>query len=272
MGRARVALPFAAKRFFAPPLALADLPAVDAVVISHDHYDHLDMPTVKALASRGIRWVVPLGVGAHLGSWGVPEADVTELDWWETVPLGDLTVTATPARHYSGRGPGAARTLWAGWAFTGPMHRVYYSGDTGLQEEFVEIGERLGPFDVTMIEVGEYNAAWADIHMGPEQAVLAHQLVRGCLMLPVHWGAFNLAPHGWTGPIERTLVAAEAAGVRVVTPRPGGMVEPAAAALAERWWSQVPWQTAEQAPVRSSGVRLPRNSASPAPGAVRNRR
>jgi L-ascorbate metabolism protein UlaG (beta-lactamase superfamily) len=219
------------------------------------------MPTVTALAARGFRWVVPLGVGAHLRSWGVKETDITELDWWESLLFGHLTVTATPARHYSGRGPRTARTLWAGWAFTGPTHRAFYSGDTGLHEEFVEIGKRLGPFDLTMMDVGEYHATWADIHMGPEQAVLAHQLVRGRLMLPVHWGTFNLAPHGWTEPIERTLVAAEAAGVRVVTPRPGGMMEPATAASVERWWPRVLWQTAEQAPVRSSGVRLPRNPA-----------
>ena len=243
------------KRFFAPPLALDDLPPIDAVVISHDHYDHLDMPTVKALVARGIRWVAPLGVGAHLRAWGVAERDITELDWWDAVEVRGITLTATPARHFSGRGlADAGRTLWAGWAIAGPTHRVFYSGDTALQDEFLEIGRRLGPFHLTMIEVGAYDALWADVHLGPEQAVLAHRLVRGEVMLPVHWGLFDLALHGWTEPIERVLVAADAQGVRVASPRPGGMVEPARLAAPERWWPAVPWRSAVEAPAQSTGV------------------
>jgi L-ascorbate metabolism protein UlaG (beta-lactamase superfamily) len=246
------------KRFFAPPLPLAELPAVDVVVISHDHYDHLDLPTVKALAARGVRWVAPVGVGAHLRAWGVAERDVTELDWWDAVQVRGLTITATPARHFSGRGLGDRdRTLWAGWAVAGPTHRVFYSGDTAFHDEFVAIGRRLGPLDITMIEAGAYSALWADVHLGPEQAVLAQRLPRGDGMLPVHWGPFDLALHGCTEPMERVLVAARAAGVRVASPRPGGMVEPALAEPADRWWPEVPWQTAAEAPVRSSGVRVP---------------
>ncbi|CAA9335288.1 MAG: Outer membrane protein romA [uncultured Gemmatimonadaceae bacterium] len=243
------------KRFFAPPLPLAELPAIDAVVISHDHYDHLDLPTVKALVGRGVRWVVPLGVGAHLAAWGVPERDVTELDWWEAAQVAGLALTATPARHFSGRGlDDAARTLWAGWAIAGPAHRVFYSGDTALHDEFVAIGERLGPFDLTMIEAGAYDAMWADVHLGPEQAVLAHRLVRGGVMLPVHWGLFDLALHGWTEPMERVLVAADAQRVRVAAPRPGDMVEPAALGPVARWWPAVPWERVAEAPVWSSSV------------------
>lgn len=243
------------KRFFAPPLPLRDLPEVDAVVISHDHYDHLDLPTVKVLAQRGVRWLVPLGVGAHLRAWGVAERHITELDWWESAAVNGLTITATPARHFSGRGlDDANRTLWAGWAVVGHTHRVFYSGDTALHEQFAEIGERLGPFALTMIESGAYSPLWADVHLGPEQAVLAHQLARGDVLLPVHWGLFDLALHGWTEPIERVLVAATRAGVRVVTPPPGGMVEPTVAVTTPRWWPTVPWETAEQTPVRSSGV------------------
>jgi L-ascorbate metabolism protein UlaG (beta-lactamase superfamily) len=243
------------KRFYAPLLALDELPSLDAVVISHDHYDHLDVPTVKALARRGVRWIVPLGVGAHLGGWGVPDSLVTELDWWEGTRVAGLTITATPARHFSGRGlDDRDRTLWAGWAVAGATHRVFYSGDTALHDEFVEIGRRLGPFDLTMIEAGAYSALWADVHLGPEQAVLAHQLVRGGVMLPVHWGMFDLALHGWTEPMERTLVAARAAGVRVASPRPGEMIEPASLAAPVRWWPAVPWESAAEAPVRSSGV------------------
>ena len=246
---------FGPRRWFAPPLPLAGLPPVDVVVLSHDHYDHLDLPTVKALRERGVRWVVPLGVGAHLARWGVAEADVTELDWWQSTTVGDLTLTATPARHFSGRGlDDRNRTLWAGWAVAGPRHRAFYSGDTGMHEEFTAIGERLGPFDLTMIEVGAYDALWADVHLGPEQAVRAHRLVRGGVMLPVHWGLFDLALHGWTEPIERVLAAAAEEGVRVAAPRPGGRVEPATLAAPERWWPAVPWRTAAEAPIVSSGV------------------
>lgn len=243
------------KRFFAPPLPLAELPEVDAVVISHDHYDHLDVPTVKALDARGVRWIVPLGIGAHLVAWGVPGTRITELDWWQDAQVGGLTITATPARHFSGRGlTDANRTLWAGWAIAGPSHRVFYSGDTALHDELVEIGRRLGPFDLTMIESGAYDAMWADVHLGPEQAVLAHRLVRGDVMLPVHWGMFDLAMHGWTEPMERVLAAADSQGVRVASPRPGDMVEPAALPPATRWWPRAPWETVAQAPAWSSGV------------------
>ncbi len=247
---------FGPKRFFAPPLAIADLPPVDIIIISHDHYDHLDMPTVKLLAERDMRWIVPLGVGAHLESWGVKAATITELDWWADVRVNGLTITATPARHFSGRGlRGAGQSLWAGWAFRGATHGVFYSGDTALHDEFTSIGERLGPFDLTMIEAGAYDAMWADVHLGPEQAVLAHQLVRGNVMLPVHWGLFDLALHGWTEPMERVVAAAITSGVRIATPRPGGMVEPAMVGGVERWWPTLPWRTVEQAPVWSSGVR-----------------
>ena len=243
------------ERFFAPPLPLAELPEIDAVVISHDHYDHLDVPTVRALVARDVRWLVPLGVGAHLAAWGVPEARITELDWWQSAEVAGLTITATPARHFSGRGlTDGNRTLWAGWAITGPSHRVFYSGDTALHDELVEIGRRLGPFDLTMIEAGAYSAMWADVHLGPEQAVLAHRLVRGDVMLPVHWGLFDLALHGWTEPMERVLAAADSQGVRVAAPRPGDMIEPAALGPVVRWWPQVPWETATEAPVWSSAT------------------
>ena len=247
------------KHFFPPPLPLSELPEIDAVIISHDHYDHLDMPTVKALLARGVRWIVPLGVGAHLVKWGVPESAITELDWWDDVAVGGLTITATPARHFSGRSlTDQSRTLWAGYAITGSAQRVFYSGDTALHDEFVAIGERLGPFDLTMIESGAYSALWADVHLGPEQAVLAHKLVRGAVMLPVHWGMFDLALHGWTEPMERVLVAADSQQVRVVSPRPGEMVEPSLSGVQQRWWPAVAWQTVGEAPAWSSGVSRPR--------------
>jgi len=245
------------KRFYPSPLPLAELPGVNAVVLSHDHFDHLDESFVRGLAARGPRWVTPLGVGDLLGRWGVPASDITELDWWESVDVAGITLTATPARHFSGRGLGSRdRTLWCGWAIVGREKRVYYAGDTAMQNEFAEIGERLGPFDLTMIEIGAYDRLWPDVHLGPEQAVTAHRLVRGDVMLPLHWGLFDLALHGWTEPIERVLAAAAREGVRVATPRPGGRVEPATLHPVERWWPTLPWRTAEEAPIRSTGLEL----------------
>jgi L-ascorbate metabolism protein UlaG (beta-lactamase superfamily) len=245
------------KRFYPPPLPLAELPSVDAVVLSHDHFDHLDETLVRTLAPRGLRWVVPLRVGDWLRKWGVSPNDVTELDWWESARVADLTLTATPARHFSGRRVGSTdRTLWCGWVVTSAKHRVYYAGDTALQNEFPEIGERFGPFDLTMIEIGAYDRLWPDVHLGPEQAVLAHRLVRGGVMLPLHWGTFDLALHGWTEPIERALAAAERHGLCVATPRPGGMVEPGELRPVERWWPTLPWRTAQEAPIRSTGTSI----------------
>ena len=241
------------RRWYPPPLPLDELPAIDAVVISHDHYDHLDRATVVALAARGTRFVVPLGVGAHLEYWGIPAAHIVELDWWQRTRVGALEIVSTPARHASGRQLfDRDATLWCGYALVGARHRVYYSGDTGLFPALHDIGTKLGPFDLTMIEVGQYSQGWPDWHSGPEQAVRAHQWVRGKIMLPVHWGLFALAYHGWTEPIERALAAANAAGVPLLTPKPGQSVEPETPPLAERWWPSLSWHTAAEDPIVSS--------------------
>jgi L-ascorbate metabolism protein UlaG (beta-lactamase superfamily) len=241
------------ERWYAPPIALADLPPIDAVVISHDHYDHLDYPTIVAMKDWDTTFVVPLGVGAHLEYWGVPTERIEELDWWDRTFVESLEIVSTPARHASGRTlVDNDATLWAGYAFVGPEHRAFFSGDTGLFPALDDIGSRLGPFDLTMIEAGAYNRAWPDWHLGPEQAVRAHQMVGGRVMLPIHWGLFDLAYHGWTEPIERVLVAADAAGVAVLAPRPGQSVEPTAPPVRERWWPEVPWQRAEEHPVVST--------------------
>jgi L-ascorbate metabolism protein UlaG (beta-lactamase superfamily) len=241
------------QRWYPPPIPLAALPAIDAVVISHDHYDHLDRGTIVQMKDWPTTFVVPLGVGAHLASWGVPEGRIVELDWWQRVPVRGLTIVCTPARHASGRMllDNNAK-LWAGYALLGPAHRVYFSGDTGLFPAMRDIGARLGPFDLTMIEAGQYNRAWPDWHIGPEQAVLAHRLVEGRVMLPIHWGLFVLAYHGWTEPIERVLAAARTARVTVVAPRPGESFEPDAPPPVQRWWPDLPWQTAAQDPIVST--------------------
>ena len=226
------------KRFHAPPIALDALPPIDAVVISHDHYDHLDMPVVRALAVRGTHFVVPLGIGAHLERWGTPAAQIHELDWNESFPLRGLLFTATPARHYSGRNPlRKNETLWATWVVKGPRNRFFFSGDSGYTDQFKSIGTAHGPFDLTLIKIGASDPTWAEIHMTPEEAVQTHRDVRGRLMLPVHWATFNLAFHAWREPPERAIAAARKTGANVIVPRLGAFVEPHAAPPAQdAWW------------------------------------
>ena len=239
--------------WFAPPIAMADLPPIDAVVISHDHYDHLDMKTIVAMKEWKTIFYVPVGVGANLQYWGIPAERIFERDWWDASKIGDLEIVCLPARHASGRMlVDDDAKLWAGWALLGPKNRVYYSGDTGLFPAMKDIGERFGPFDLTMIEVGQYHAAWPDWHIGPEQAVRAHAIVKGRVMLPVHWGKIALAYHGWTEPIERALAAGTASGAKMVAPKPGQSFEPSAPPAVEHWWPNVPWQTAAEAPIVSS--------------------
>ncbi|MEM7788715.1 MAG: MBL fold metallo-hydrolase [Bacteroidota bacterium] len=246
---------FGVSRFFEPPLPLDALPRLDAVLLTHDHYDHLDYAAVRRLAASVPRWIVPLGVGAHLERWGVPAGRITEADWWDAAEVAGIEIVGTPARHFSGRSlTDRDRTLWCGWALRGSERSLYVTGDGGYQAAFAEVGVRLGGFDATLVETGAYNQAWADIHMGPEQAVRAVQDARGGLLIPVHWGTFDLSLHGWTEPAERVLVAAEAAGVPIAIPRPGESVRPEAAPPVERWWPAVPWQTAAEAPVVSGGV------------------
>ncbi len=232
------------KRFHEPPLALENLPPLDAIVASHDHYDHLDRGVVRALArsaaqSRAL-FVVPLGVGAHLEKWGVATDRITELDWSESTTVGPLTLTATPARHFSGRGlSDRNHTLWASWSVAGPTHRVFHSGDTGPFAGFVDIGTVHGPFDLTLIKIGAYGDTWPDIHLTPEQAVDANRKLRGKLLLPIHWGTFNLAFHAWDEPPERVVAAAVAGNTRLIVPKPGESIEPATARPTQPWWRAV---------------------------------
>ena len=228
------------QRLHAPPIPLDGLPAVDAVVISHDHYDHLDMDTILALArTQRAPFFVPLGVGAHLRAWGILGQRIVELDWDQSDHVEELTITCLPARHFSGRFTDRNTTLWASWAIRGPRHRAYFGGDTGYTASFTEIGADHGPFDLTLMPIGAYNKVWPDVHMNPEEAVRAHLDVTGAgsgLLVPIHWGTFRLAPHPWAEPVERLLSAADAAGVRVAVPMPGQRIDPARAARFSPWW------------------------------------
>ncbi|MDV6235809.1 MBL fold metallo-hydrolase [Leptospira ellisii] len=229
------------ERFFPPPIVLESLPPIDAVLISHDHYDHLDMKTAKYLASRGTKYFVPLGIGAHLEAWGIPPTQIIELDWWEKRPLASIEIVCTPAVHYSGRGLWNGKsTLWSSWSVIGPKHKFFHSGDTGYSPHFADIGKKLGPFDLTSIKVGAYDETWEGIHMNPEKAVQAHRDLNAKRMLPVHWGTFNLAIHDWTEPILRTQKAASVGTpIDLVTPKPGEVVEGNLPFVSENWWEKV---------------------------------
>ncbi|WP_156628854.1 MBL fold metallo-hydrolase [Mycobacterium sp. 1274756.6] len=224
------------ERLHPPPAALDTLAALDAIVISHDHYDHLDIDAVIALArSQRAPFIVPLGVGAHLRRWGIPEHRIVELDWGQSHRLDELTLVCTPARHFSGRFLSRNTTLWASWVLRGPRHRVYFGGDSGYTRSFAEIGSQHGPFDLTLLPIGAYHRSWPDIHMNPEEAVRAHRdLTDAGVLLPIHWATFRLAPHAWAEPVERLLAAA--GDIPVAVPRPGGRVEPEVGVRAEPWW------------------------------------
>ena len=228
------------ERMHPPPTPLESLPAIDAVVISHDHYDHLDLDTVLALArTQRAPFVVPLGVGAHLRDWGIPDGRIVELDWGQSGSVGDLELTCTPARHFSGRFLSRNTTLWASWVIAGPKHRAYFAGDTGYTTSFADIGSEHGPFELSLMPVGAYNKLWPDIHMNPEEAVRAHLDVSGPgkgVLVPIHWCTFRLAPHQWAEPIERLLEAAGKADVAVAVPKPGQRVDPGAPPGFDAWW------------------------------------
>lgn len=253
---------FAPKRFQPVPLAIAELPPIDAVLISHDHFDHLDHPSIVALARTSqARFVTSLGVGAYLERWGVPPGRVHELEWWEELALGDVRITAAPSQHFSGRGLGANATSWTSFEVRGPRSSFYFSGDTGLTSEFHDVRKRLGPFDLVMLEVGAFHPAWGDIHLGPERALSALDWLGGGAFLPVHWGAFDLALHPWDEPAEALYELAPQRAVQLLMPELGVPVEPVhAQAIAPAPW----WRSVAALEGRSPPVREPEPSTQPA--------
>jgi L-ascorbate metabolism protein UlaG (beta-lactamase superfamily) len=227
-------------RFHAPPISADDLPPLAGVILSHDHYDHLDRATVLRLASKTALFVTPLGVGERLIAWGVDPAQVRQLDWWQSIEAGGLRLVATPAQHFSGRGlDDANRTLWASWVILGDGLRLFFSGDTGYFDGFRQIGERYGPFDMSFIECGAYDRRWPDVHMQPEQSLQAHLDLRARWLLPVHNGSFELGLHVWTEPMERISELANAAGAAWTMPRIGSPVDLRHPEAGGTWWREL---------------------------------
>ena len=215
------------------------LPYIAAVLISHDHYDHLDMATIKKIKDKVGQFYVPLGIGAHLRAWGVPRERITEMNWGDQATLAGLRLHCTPSRHFSGRGlTNRNSTMWCSWVVQAPTKRVFYTGDGGYGPHFAAIGQQFGPFDLAIVECGQYNESWAEIHMKPEQSVQAARDVRAAVMLPVHWGAFTEALHAWNEPVTRATAEAARLGQVVTTPHLGEPVTLGAALPQERWWEQ----------------------------------
>lgn len=204
------------------PITIEELPYINAVIISHDHYDHLDYESIKKLKKKANHFYVPLGVDAHLIEWGIDTSKITALNWWESAKVNEINLVFTPSRHFSGRGLGDRfSTLWGSWVIKGKKDNIFFSGDGGYGPHFKEIGKKLGPFDFSMIECGQYNENWSDIHMMPEESVRAAKDLNSSVMMPIHWGAFSLSLHDWTDPVERVINAANNLKIPISTPKIG---------------------------------------------------
>ena len=225
------------KRFHEPPVALADIPQVEGLILSHDHYDHLDVPTIEALKDRVQRYFVPLGVGKRLIGFGVPADRIEEYDWWQEGKWGDVQLTAAPAQHFSGRTLwDRNKTLWASWLIKSGNERIFYSGDTGYFPGFREIGKRLGPIDIALMENGAYDSYWPTVHMTPEETVQAFQDVGAKTLYLVHNSTFDLAFHTWKDPLERVAALAQQKNIALATPEIGEVLTLGKPRENRKWW------------------------------------
>lgn len=228
------------KRFHQTPIELDALGELEGVILSHDHYDHLDKLTIKKLHSRVKHFYTPLKLGKQLQQWGVTPDKITELDWWQSATRGDIKLIATPAQHFSGRGLlNGNETLWVSWVIITNTERLFFSGDSGYFEGFKTIGERYGPFDMTFIETGAYNSDWANVHMFPEESFQAYLDLQGKWMVPVHNGTFDLALHAWYEPMERVMAAGEQYQQKILTPKFGDIIQVGKPEPTEHWWKTV---------------------------------
>ena len=227
-------------RFHKSPINIAELPPIKAVILSHDHYDHLDYASILALSAKTEHFITPLGVGQRLIEWGVAVDKVQQLDWWESTQIDGVQVRATPAQHFSGRGVNDGNsTLWASWVIQSPGLNLFFSGDTGYFDGFKKIGEKYGPFDVAMLETGAYDQQWPDVHMQPEETLQAFQDLKARWLMPVHNGTFDLSLHAWREPFDRIAALAEQHGVSLTTPGMGERLDLRQPAAGQRWWTAV---------------------------------
>ncbi len=222
-GKVASPMSFGPKRFPGKlPIEIEELPQIDALILSHDHYDHLDYESILKLKDKVQHYYLPLGNGAHFERWGIAETTITELNWWESAQLDSVEFVCLPSRHYSGRGLFDRREkLWSSWAIFSPTRKIYFSGDSGYGPHFKEIGEKYGAFDLALMECGQYNENWAQVHMMPEESAQAAVDLKADLTMPIHWGAFSLALHSWSEPVERITQKAKALNIRLVTPKIG---------------------------------------------------
>lgn len=228
---------FMVKRFQKPVLELQELPEIDYIVISHDHYDHLDMESIKYFKDKKAKFITPLGVGSHISGWGIDSARIIEKDWWESVSFNNIEFIATPAQHFSGRnGINDNETLWASWVIKSINHKIYFSGDSGYDTHFKKIGEMYGPFDVAFIENGQYNENWREVHLLPEESVKAYSDLKAEKFFPVHWGMFELALHSWYDPAEQLFTLSKKSQINLVMPKIGQVVNINQGIELERWW------------------------------------
>ena len=225
------------KRFHPVPINPSDLPNIKGVILSHNHYDHLDKGTIKQLLPKVEQYFVPLGVGGDLKKCGVAEDQITEMDWWQTTQVAGVELVCTPSQHFSGRGLGDRdSTLWCSWVIQSEQHKVFFSGDSGYFDGFKKIGDQYGPFDLTFVETGAYNENWLGVHMMPEQSVQAHLDLKGKVMVPIHNGTFNLSFHTWDDPFEQVTRIANEQGAQVLTPEMGQPMDLAALPTSKPWW------------------------------------